>query len=83
MDVMVASATGTSRVDPASHQIAFLSNTKPNIDHVFAGTAEQLQLRGFTRFRSFAKATAGRPAPDEIIDEIARTCTIAVVGSCD
>ncbi|MCL1839113.1 MAG: hypothetical protein FWG47_07385 [Propionibacteriaceae bacterium] len=83
LDPGLKAAPRVDSLDPASLQVAFLGNAKPNIDHVFAGTQEKLQERGFLNFRSFAKATPARPAPDDIIDEIVKTCSLAVVGSCD
>ena len=63
--------------------IALLSNSKPNVDLLFAGIDEALRALGYEDIRWFEKPTASRPVPEAMYDEIVGTCGAVVTARGD
>ena len=65
-------------------RVGFIDNTKPNFNFLVDDLAERLLARhGVKSIVKQRKRTAGMPATDEIIDDIAEQCDVVIAGSGD
>lgn len=64
--------------------VGFIDNAKPNFNHLVDDLAELLAGKyGVKRVVKRRKRSASVPAPDEVMDEIAKTCDVVITGSGD
>jgi hypothetical protein len=64
--------------------VGFIDNAKPNFNHLVDDLAELLAAKyGVKRVVKRRKRSASVPAPDEVMDEIAKTCDVVITGSGD
>ena len=72
---------GQIQARPAAiHRLAFLHNGQPHYDAIAPALLEALRSRGGLTVREFRKPQYGRPADVSVLDEIARTSEVALVG---
>jgi hypothetical protein len=64
--------------------IGFIDNTKPNFNLLARDLGELLQSRyGVKAVFQKRKRSVATPAPDEMLDELARECDLVITGSGD
>ena len=64
--------------------VGFLDNTKHNFDRLVEGIGQVLKERfGVSRVVHSRKANASTPAPQEIIEAMAKECDLVFAGSAD
>ena len=64
--------------------VGFIDNAKPNFNHLVDDLAELLQAKhGVARVVKRRKRSASVPAPQEVLDELARECDLVITGSGD
>jgi hypothetical protein len=64
----------------AIHRLAFLHNGQPHYDMIAPALVAALKSRRGLSIREFRKPQYGRPAEAAVLDEIARTSEVALVG---
>lgn len=68
----------------AGKRVGFIDNAKPNFDHLADDLAELLVSRyGVAAVIKRRKKSAGVPAPDSMLQEIADQCDAVITGSGD
>lgn len=64
--------------------VGFIDNAKPNFNHLVDDLAEALMGRhGVARVIKRRKRSASVPAPEAMVDELARECDLVITGSGD
>jgi hypothetical protein len=64
--------------------VGFIDNTKPNFNHLVDDLADVLARDyGVRSVLKRAKRVQSIPAPDEVVDELARECDLIITGSGD
>ena len=74
-------AAGQIQARPAAiHRLAFLHNGQPHYDAIAPDLLDVLKRREGLEIREYRKPQYGRPAESAILDEIAGTAEVALVG---
>ena len=64
--------------------VGFIDNAKPNFNHLVDDLAEALVARyGVARVVKRRKRSASVPAPDDLVEALARECDLVITGSGD
>ena len=64
--------------------VGFIDNAKPNFDHLVDELAELLTTRhGVGKIVKRRKRSASVPAPDEVVNALAKECDLVITGSGD
>ena len=64
--------------------VGFLDNTKSNFDRLVTDLGELLRERyGVAGIVHRKKANASTPAPEELVEELAKQCDVVFAGSAD
>jgi hypothetical protein len=72
---------GQIQARPAAIQrLAFLHNGQPHYDMIASDLLAALKSRGSLTIQEYRKPQYGRPADPAMLDEIARTSEVALVG---
>jgi hypothetical protein len=68
----------------AGKVVGFIDNTKPNFNHLVDDLADVLMREyGVRAILKRGKRVQSIPAPDEVIEELARECDLLITGSGD
>jgi hypothetical protein len=67
----------------AAARVVLLSNSKPNVDHLFQGLREGLRERSITDIRMLDKGSPTIPMPPDMFEEVVRCCDLFVTAMAD
>ena len=74
-------AAGQIQARPTTiHRLAFLHNGQPHYDAIAPDLLDVLKRRAGLEIREYRKPQYGRPAESAVLDEIAGTAEVALVG---
>lgn len=81
---MTEGATTTSLPSTASAlRISLLSNSKANVNHLFAGLRQQLESRGVGEVALYDKGSPAIPVPDDMRDAIVSGSDLFITAMAD
>src|ERR1700677_4890144 len=64
-------------------RVVLLSNSKPNVDHLFDGLRQGLREHSITDIRMLDKGSPTIPMPQDMFEEVVNCCDLFITAMAD